>query len=571
MGASDMPVISFLVGLGGATMLLLYAVRMVGTGIERAMGPSFRRLITAREGQRVSMALVGVLLAIILQSATAAALLASGFAVSGLISFVGGLSLVLGADFGSAMVIQILTFKLTWLIPVLLLVGGFLFLKTERRTFKQIGRILVGIALILLSLRLIGDAVHPIRESAFLPVVATYLANDFVTAFLVGAAVTFLMHSSVGAILMVVTFVSVGVLPVEAAASMVLGANLGSATLPLWLGRGMGPAAKRIALANLILRGIGAVAVLLIVHLTPALEVFSLLPDTQKVVSVHLTFNILLLIVTLPGVAWIEGPMRLLAPDQQAAEVIEDRFKPLSALDSRVINTPSLATASLTREVLRMSQVVEIMARPVMDMFAKYDPSAIRRICDMDDEVNAALEGIRRYAAAIPRDTATKDESRRIRALTEYAINLENAGDIISKRLMGLAKEKGTKRVKLSDDGWAELRALSERVQANMTLAFNVLVSEDIESARLLVEEKAEMKLQERKSRKKHLNRLRKGLEQSFESSDIHLETLRWLNDLNSQISAVAYPILYKHGQLLETRLVHNLDKTKMLNGNGGG
>jgi len=566
-----MPVLSFLVGLGGATMLLLYAVRMVGTGIERAMGPSFRRLITAREGQRVSMAFVGVLLAIILQSATAAALLASGFAVSGLISFVGGLSLVLGADFGSAMVIQILTFKLTWLIPVLLLVGGFLFLKTERRTFKQVGRILVGIALILLSLRLIGDAVHPIRESAFLPVVATYLANDFVTAFLVGAAVTFLMHSSVGAILMVVTFVSVGVLPVEAAASMVLGANLGSATLPLWLGRGMGPAAKRIALANLILRGIGAVVVLLLVHLTPALEIFSALPDTQKVVSVHLAFNILLLIVTLPGVGWIEGPMRLLAPDQPEAEVIEDRFKPLSALDSRVINTPSLATASLTREVLRMSQVVEIMARPVMDMFAKYDPGGISRICDMDNEVNEALEGVRRYAAAIPRDTATKDESRRIRALTEYAINLENAGDIISKRLMGLAKEKGRKRVKLSDDGWAELRALSERVQANMTLAFNVLVSEDIESARLLVEEKAEMKLQERKSRKKHLNRLRKGLEQSFESSDIHLETLRWLNDLNSQISAVAYPILYKHGQLLETRLVHNLDKTKMSNGNADG
>lgn len=552
-------------------MLLLYAVRMVGTGIERAMGPSFRRLITAHEDKRLSMAFVGVLLAIILQSATAAALLASGFAVSGLISFMGGLSLVLGADFGSAMVIQILTFKLTWLIPILLLVGGYLFLKTERRTFKQIGRILIGVALILLSLRLIGDAVHPIRESAFLPVIATYLANDFVTAFLVGAAVTFLMHSSVGAILMVVTFVSVGVLPVPAAASMVLGANLGSATLPLWLGRGMGPEAKRIALANLVLRGIGAVVALLLVHLTPVLSVLDVVSDTQKVVSVHLGFNILLLLVSLPGIGFIEAPLRLMVPDRPSAEVVSDRFKPLSALDPNVQNTPSLALASLKREVLRMSQIIEIMARPVMELFARYDPDGIKRISDMDDEVNAALEGIRRYAASIPREGASKGESRRIRELTEYAINLENAGDIIAHRLMALAREKGSKRVKLSDDGWAELQSLHERVLHNMTLAFNVLVSDDIESARLLVEEKAEMKLQERKSRKKHLNRLRKGLEQSFESSDIHLETLRSLNDLNSQISAVAYPILYRSGQLLETRLVHDLDKAKLRGSNANG
>jgi len=562
-----MPVLSFLVGLGGATMLLLYAVRMVGTGIERAMGPSFRRLITAREGQRVSMALVGVLLAIILQSATAAALLASGFAVSGLISFVGGLSLVLGADFGSAMVIQILTFKLTWLIPVLLLLGGYLFLKTERRTLRQAGRILIGIALILLSLRLIGDAVHPIRDSAFLPAIATYLASDFVTAFLVGVVVTFVMHSSVGAILMVVTFVTVGILPVPAAASMVLGANLGSAMLPLWLGRGMGPEAKRIALGNLALRGVGSIAMLLIIHLTPALALLAPFPDAQKVVSVHLTFNILLLLVSLPGIGLLEGPLRLIAPDRPSAEVVSDRFKPLSALDPNVRDSPTLALASLKREVLRMSQIIEIMARPVMQLFSTFDLDRIEQICDMDDEIDSALEGIRRYAAAIPRGSATKEEGRRIRELTEYAINLETAGDIISRRLMPLAKEKGAKRIELSADGWAELQALQERVLDNMTLAFNVLVSDDIESARLLIEEKAEMKLQERKSRKKHLNRLRKGLEQSFESSDIHLEILRNLNDLNSQISAVAYPILYKHGQLLETRLVHDLDKAKLRSG----
>ena len=560
-----MPVINFIIGLGGATMLLLFAVRMVGTGIERAMGPSFRRMITAREGRRVPMAMMGVLLAVILQSATATALLATGFAASGLISFAGGLALVLGADFGSALVIQILSFRLEWLIPLLLAVGGYLFLKVEKRTLRQVGRIFIGIALILLALRLIGEAVQPIRESAFLPAISGYLARDFVTAFIVGAAITFVMHSSVAAILLVVTLVSVEALPAAAGASVVLGANLGSATLPIWLGRGMAPAGRRIALANLALRGLGAVAALLMINLTPALSLFDIFPEAQRVVSVHLTFNILLLALALPVVGLLERPLKALLPD--LPDKGTDAFRPASALDRKVIDNPSLAIASLTREVLRMGQIVEVMARPVMELYEKYDPERIKAIRRMDRQVNEALSGIRRYAASIPREALSKEESRRIRSLTEYAINLESAGDIISKRLMSLAEEKGRKRLRLSAEGWSELRAMHERLMHNMGLAFNVLVSGDLDCARLLIEEKAEMARRERKSRKKHLNRLRQGLEQSFESSDLHLETLRWLKDLNSQISAVAYPILYQHGQLLETRLVHDMDKA----GLGGG
>ncbi len=562
-----MPVINFIIGLGGATMLLLFAVRMVGTGIERAMGPSFRRMITAREGRRMQMAMMGVLLAVILQSATATALLATGFAASGLISFAGGLALVLGADFGSALVIQILSFRLEWLIPLLLAVGGYLFLKVEKRTLRQVGRIFIGIALILLALRLIGEAVHPIRESAFLPAISGYLARDFVTAFIVGAAITFLMHSSVAAILLVVTLVSVGALPAAAGASVVLGANLGSATLPIWLGRGMAPAARRIALANLALRGLGAVAALLVINLTPALSLFDIFPEAQRVVSVHLTFNILLLVLALPAVGLLERPLKALLPDQPDKDA--DAFRPASALDRKVIDNPSLAIASLTREVLRMGQIVEVMARPVMELYESYDPERIKAIRRMDRHVNEALSGIRRYAASIPREALSKEESRRIRSLTEYAINLESAGDIISKRLMSLAEEKGRKRLRFSAEGWSELRAMHERLMHNMGLAFNVLVSGDLDCARLLIEEKAEMARRERKSRKKHLNRLRQGLEQSFESSDLHLETLRWLKDLNSQISAVAYPILYQHGQLLETRLVHDMDKAGMGGGAG--
>jgi phosphate:Na+ symporter len=553
----------FILKLAGAAMLLLYAVRMVRTGIERAMGPSFQRMITERQNSRIQAATAGAVLAIVLQSATAAALLASGFAASGLVSFAGGLSIVLGADFGSALVIQILSFKLDWLIPVLLAMGGWLFVKCEGRTPHLTGRILLGIAFILLSLRLIGEATIPIRESAFLPAIASYLESDYLTAFMVGAVITFVMHSSVAAILMFVTFVSLGVLPLAAGVSLVLGANLGSASLPIWLSRGMEQPARRIPIGNLVLRGTGAVLALLLVNLTPVMSLLDGFGDGQNLVNVHLIFNGVLLVLALPLVGFLQKPMETVLPDERPGGAAPEQFQPVSALDESVFDQPRRALGSVTREVLRMSQIVEVMARPVMELYKSGDEERIDAVRALDKDVNKVFDDIRRYVARLSRNKLSKADARRARELTEYSFNLEAAGDIISKRLLPLASEKNATNLRFSEQGWEELLRMHERVISNMSLAFNVLLSEDIESARLLLEEKSEMAHAERKSRKKHLKRLREGAEISFESSDIHLETLRYLKDLNSQISAVCYPILYRHGQLLETRLVETMEQDK--------
>ncbi|MCP5036769.1 MAG: Na/Pi cotransporter family protein [Rhodobacteraceae bacterium] len=555
-----MVTLTFLMELAGATMLLLFAVRMVQTGIERSMGPSFRRIITSRKDSRLQMAFAGIMLAIVLQSATAASLLASGFLASALISFTGGLATVLGADLGSALIIQLLSLRPDWLIPVLLAVGGYLFLKVEARSPRQIGRILLGIAFILLALQLISASVDPIRESAAMPTIAAYLERDFVTAFLAGAAITFVMHSSVAAILMFVTFVAIGVLPVQAGVSVVLGANLGSAALFIWLSRGMGQVARRLPFANLLLRGSGSVLGLFVVNFTPIVDSLDFFADAQILVVVHVLFNSVVLVFSLPILRILERPFSTIFSDVSAM-VPEEILKPASALDPSLLGHPAQAVASLTREVLRMSEMVSAMVSPVMDLYRSGDKAAIKAVRAADHEVNSALDGIRRYVADIDRSDISKDHSRRVRELVEYAISLEVAGDVVSKNLMVLATAKRRKGLKFSIAGREELLTLHERVMSNMTLAFNVLISEDLESARLLMEEKAEFARKERKSRKLHLKRMRDGSERSFETSDIHLETLRALKDLNARISLIAYPILYRNGQLLETRLVESVEE----------
>jgi len=551
-----MAILSFLTQLAGATMLLLFAVRMVRTGIERAYGASFRRTVTTARNP-LGAAGAGVVMAIILQSSAAVALLVAGFAVSGGLTFGTGLAMILGADLGSALLIQVLSLKLDWLVPILLALGGFLFLKASRRSYKQAGRMILGVAFILISLRFLRDTMDPIRDSAFLPAISEYLARDFITAFLTGAALAFVMHSSVATVLMCVTVVSIGALPLNVGISLVLGANLGSALIPVWLSRGLPPVSTRLPFANLGMRGSFALLTVVIVNRTDIMTWMPEMSAGQTLILLHIMFNTALLLM-LPVCARLEGPMRRLIPDPPS-QLDDVPMHHRSVLDETVLTSPVQALACLRRETLRMTQVLQEMTEPVMELYSEFESSQMRAIRAKDDILNTALDDIRRYAAELPYDHMSKSAKKELRDLMEYAIALEAAGDIIVKRLTALAADKSEQSLSLSRTGLDELTAMHDRIVQNLALASNVLISGDVESARLLLEEKNEMARLHRRTRKKHLKRLSLGSGISLDSSDIHLETANALKDMNSQIASLAYPILYREGQLLDTRLVTSL------------
>lgn len=537
-------------------MLLLYSVRLVRTGVERASGPALRRAIADPRRGRVASAAIGALVAVCLQSSTATAVLTAGFAASGLIAATAGIALLLGADFGTSLVVQFLSFDLQALIPLLLAVGGWLFLKFEARTTKQIGRICIGIAFILISLGMISAATEPLKDGRFTPILAAYLASDFVTAFLVAAVITFALHSSVAAVLMIMQFVSQGVLPIEAGFYLLLGANAGGAMIPVWLTRGFDRKARLLPLANLVFRVTGAVIVLVATrYLTVPFAEIGANPARQ-IANLHLVFNLGLLVACLPLITPVERLVeRMLprVPDGAAALV---QMQPKSALDRNVMNKPALALASATREILRMAGIVEVMMRPVMELFETGNREEIERIRKLDKQVNDTHTAIKLYIAEVNRGTLSSAEAERGLELTSFAINLERAGDIVSKMLMGLIADLHKKKLHFSPEGWRELTNMHARVMENMQMALNVLVSEDLELARQLIAEKDRMRGIERDSHNRHLVRLKAGTAESIDTSDIHLETVRSLREINSLYAAVALPILSRHGQLRETRLM---------------
>ncbi len=541
--------------LAAAVMLLLYSTRMVRTGFERAAGPSLRTILLTASSHPARGIVSGISVATLLQSSTAVVLLVAGFVSTGALTLTAAMLIVLGADVGTALVVQFLSLNLSWLIPALLLIGCFMFLRLEVRIAKHIGRIILGIAFILLSLTMIGDATAPLRETTQLSEIAIYLSTDVLTAFLGGAVLAFVFHSSVAAVLLLAAFCAQNVIPLEAGLSLVLGANAGGSAVALWLTRLAPREARRLALANVLLRTVFALIVLLALALAMS-NIPSLLPGStaeNKLINFHLLFNIALLV---PGIILLRPVLKITNMLLRVETPVNGSVSgSQSALDRNALDNPDRALPSVTREVLRMSQMAESMISEIPGLLERHKPVVMQQIRSTEKQINQAHTDIKLFIAELNSGKLSVDQAGRGIELTCMAINIERVGDIIAKDLLERIEEQHEKRREFSNAGFGEISGLHKRVMTNIQLSLNVLLSEDLDSAKQLVIEKTQIGKLERQTRAQHLHRLMKGTPESIATSDMHLEVVRALKEINSLYLAVAYPILSKSGALLDTRI----------------
>ena len=544
-----------LLQMAGSVMLLIWAVRMVRTGVERAFGARLKGAMRDARGGNVRAAISGLVLAIVLQSSTAVGVLAAGFAVSGILSVSAGIAALLGADLGSALVVKILSFDLSWLIPLLLLVGAVLFLKFESGMFASRDGLL-GVAFVLLSLRMIGEATEPLRHASALPQIVEYLQSDAVTAFILAAAFAWIVHSSIAAMLLLVTFADQGVLPLDVALPMVLGANVGGGIIAVWLTRGQELEARRIPMGNFLFRVLAAATGLAVLTFVGMTSNWLGASEGAQLVNFHVLFNMVLVVVCLPFAGAMAKIAERLIPERPtSADDHAILRRPACSLDRSVIAVPRLALASASRECLRMGETVETMLRPMMELLEGGNKEQLAALRRLDGEVNRLHSDIKLFIAEVNRGQLNNEEARRGIELTDFAINMEHVGDLVANTLLRLVDEMRSKGLAFSDDGRAEIGLLHERVLANFQLTLNVLISGDLDFARQLVRGKEHMRRLERDSHDRHLRRLQMGDPVSIETSDIHLDVVRALKEVNSLLATVGYPILESHGQLMASRL----------------
>jgi len=540
----------FVLHIAGAAALLIWAVRLVRTGVERAFSVPLRRWLRHSARNRMVAAGTGLGTAVLLQSSTAVAILIAGFIASGALTGQVGLAILLGADVGSAIVTQLLLVQQSWMVPLLLLGGVVLFMRGERRSVRQAGRILIGLALIFVSLGMIRAATEPLRDSAAMVAAMRYLGGDLLTAFAIGALFAWAVHSSVAAVLLFVTLAASATLPVGAAVAMVLGANLGGSFIAFVLTLKGAHEARLVILSNLVLRGGGAVLALMLTG--PVVLSYLGATPGRQVINLHLAYNLIVALLALP----LTGPaIRLMRVFLPAAKGSSEALDRISALDPSAIESPDKALACATREILRIGEEVEVMLRSVIGLYRKWDDATAAAIRKKGDMVGRMHFDTKLYLAKLHRGKLGEQTARRSMELSTISVNLEAASDAIARTMLGLAKRMDSEGLSFSDAGWEELCDFHDRVLSNTQAALNVLMTHDVDAARSLVEEKANMRLREQKLQRAHINRLRKGKAASIETSNIHQETLRELKHVNTCFTMIAYPILAETGDLLSSRL----------------
>jgi phosphate:Na+ symporter len=546
-----------LLHLAGAVALLLWATRMVRTGVERTYGNQLRQRMRQVVKHPLLAVGFGAGLAVALQSSTAVTLLIGSFVGSGFVSGVAGLMAVRGAEVGSALVVKILNYDLTLLVPICLLAGTVIFMTTERRDWRQNGRILVGVGLLILSLEMIGQATEPLRHSELLPVIVSYLNSDPITAYLLAALVTWLFHSSIAGVILLTSFASRGLIHPELGLIMVLGVNLGSSVIAPILTRHAPPKTRVVPLGNLMMRGAGSlIALLLFLAFRPPLDLLGSTP-VHQIVNAHILFNLIILIAGIPLSGLVlratEALVNLNAPAHTPRHPLAT--EEVSALDPSVLDTPSLALANATREVVRVCETVELMLQRIIDLYENPDQASIDELAALDDRVDRRHAAIKLYLTRLATSNLTDYEALRTQELLGACVKLEQVGDIIVRNMLPLAQKKMDRKLEFTEDGWRELSQFHAMVLANARLAFNVLVSRDGHTARQLVQEKDRLRDMEKETSQRHFSRLRQGSERSIETSTIHLDTIRDLKQINSLLAAMAYPVLEEQGLLRDTRL----------------
>ena len=548
----DSSIILFALHIAGAAALLIWAVRLLRTGVERAFLVQLRAFLRRSNANRLQALISGVIAALCLQSATAVAVLLSNFATKGGFGLLAGTAILLGADIGSAVVSQILLIRQEFLIPLFLLCGVILFLRSSRNEIRQSGRILIGLGLILVSLDMLRAATAPLIESTATAYVMGYLSGDLVSSFLIGGLFAWAVHSSVAAVLFFVTLTGQGLLPASGAAAMVLGANGGAAILAYVLTLNAPLTARRVVIINLVLRGGGAALVLVI--LSKSFGILSWLGTeaAQQIINLHLVFNIGLALVCVPFLGLLADATLKLTPERK------DKINPLShstALDPSTLHLPSRALPCAAREIMKMGEAIEVMLRTSMGLFQNWDAHAAKAIIKKSEDVSTMHSDIKGFLAGLNHKDLSETEQNKANELASIALNLETAASAISQSLVMNAERLNSDGLGFSEDGWSDLEDFHDRILSNTQLALSVLMTGEPDAARQLLHAKDKVRKVEQMLQERHLVRLRKNIPASFETSHIHQETLRTLKTINAAFATIGQPIAERSGDLLSTRL----------------
>jgi phosphate:Na+ symporter len=545
-----------LLNLAGAIALLLWGVHMVQSGVQRAFGSDLRRFLSLALDNRIKAAAAGLGVTAILQSSTATGLMIAAFASAGFVALVPALAVILGANVGTTLIVQALSFDVSRLSPLLLLSGVAMFRAGGSRT-RDIGRIAIGLGLMLMALSQLLEIITPYEDVPSLRILMGAIATDRLISVAFGALLAWAAHSSVVVALLVMSFTEKGVIPLNAALALIIGANIGTALNPLIEGaRGGDAAGRRVVVGNVVTRLVGA-AIALPLLSQIGVGLVEVEPNYSRAVAdFHTVFNLVLALAFLPLLDPLARGLERLMPQRVTAT---DPAAPLY-LEEAGLEAPSIAIGHAAREALRMVDVLDSMIEGAANGLHLGDREAVASARRSDDVLDRLNGEIKRYLARLDPESLTDDEHLRMEAVLAFSLNLEGAGDVIERNIASFVGKLLKRGLDLTPTDDRTIREAFDAVRVNLRSAASILMTGDRRAARVLSQQKAEFRRREAEAIKTHFARLRDRRNASAPEAT-PLDLVRDIKRVNDHIVAgAAYPVLEAAGDLMHSRIAHEGD-----------
>lgn len=538
-----------LLDLLAAIALLVWGTHLVRTGMLRVFGSNLRQMLAHSMGNRFTAALSGLGVTALVQSSTATALITASFVGRGLIALPAALAVMLGADIGTSVMAVVFSFDLSWLSPLFIFLGVILFISRQGSSVGDFGRVLIGLGLMLLALRLVTGSTNVLTQNPAVQLMLESLSSDLLLEILVGATLAVLAYSSLAVVLLSATM-ALQVVGLDVALGLVLGANLGSGLLAVITTARSGTSTRQVPIGNLLFKVLGVAIAPWLIPLWLALAQHWVQDPATLTVLFHLSFNLMVGAVFIGLTQPVARLVEKILPLQGGTALDRPNH-----LDPSALATPSLAISCAAREALHQADVVETMLRGVVTVIRTNDLKLSQELRKLDDTVDDLYSSIKYYLTKISRQQLSEDESRRWTDIISFTINMEQIADTVERVLLDIEDKKIRKGRAFSEAGMAEIGELHTRLLDNLRLGMSVFLNGNVRDAQRLLEEKVRFRDMEREYASTHLERLSDMSLQSMETSSLHIDLISDLKRINSHICSIAYPILDTAGVLAPSRL----------------
>jgi phosphate:Na+ symporter len=526
------------ISLFGGVLLLLYGIKLLNDGLQNAAGSKIRSLLRALTSNRLAAVGGGAFITGLIQSSSATSVMLVGFVSAGLMSFRQTLAVILGADIGATLTVQLIAFHV-YDYALLLIGAGLCFTLFAKKTlYRSVGQGVLGFGFVFLSLKIMTEAMTPLQGNELFREVFVALTETPLIAIVLSAGVTALIHSSAATMGIALALAKSGLIPLPAALSIILGANIGTCSTAFLASLHSPAEARRVAWAHMLFKVFGVIIVLPFLGPLQKLVVQTAPDLTRQIANANTLFNVIMAVLFLPFIGLFAKLIMKLVPEK--AE--EKKFGPMY-LDDHVLGTPSLALGQASREALRESDIVREMLVDSVKAFQTDDPATITTIKNKDNLIDLLDRHIRLFITRLSSSHLTESQSRRAMAVLEIARDLESIGDIIDRNVMPLAMKRINKGITFSQEGMDEIITFHKKVLENFDTAVSAFAGNERDLAERVLRNKEEVGQMERELVQAHLDRLRKGFRESIETSHIHLDLIGNLARINSLITHIIYPI----------------------------